>query len=165
MYNESVDVGLRTVNYTLEQGGELIIESSLEYRSRITGFLNWAFFVDAGNIWQLRSTPLLPLDSDLTTSGSDGKFSPNSFLNEIAVGAGIGLRIDFGYLIFRIDAATQVVDPAQPLGSRFVLDDINFFSALRQVKEPNTLRGRQLQADKDFLSNKTRINFGIGFPF
>lgn len=165
VYNESADVGLRTVNYTLEQGGELIIESSFEYRSKIAGFLNWAFFVDAGNIWQLRSTPLLPLDQELPTSGSDGKFSTNSFLNEIAVGAGLGLRIDFGYLIFRIDAATQVVDPAQPLGSRFILDDINFFSAFRQIKEPNSVRGRRIQSEKDFLSNKTRINFGIGFPF
>lgn len=165
VYNEpDMEVGLRTVNYTLEQGGELIIESSMEYRSKITGFLNWAFFIDAGNIWQLRSSPLLPLDSE-SFNDSDGKFSPNSFLSEIAVGAGIGLRIDFGYLIFRIDAATQVVDPAQPLGSRFILDDINFFSALQRIKEPNSLKGRRIQEDKDFLSNKTRINFGIGFPF
>lgn len=165
VYNESADAGLRSVNYTLEQGGELVLEASMEYRSRITGFLNWAFFVDAGNIWQLRSTPLLPLSRDLTTSGSDGKFSANSFLNEIAVGAGLGLRIDFGYLVFRIDAAAQVVDPAQPLGSRFVLDDIKFFSAFRGIDEPDSPQGSRIQSEKDFLSNKTRINFGIGFPF
>lgn len=165
VYNGPLDVGLQTINYTLEQGGELIIESSLEYRSKITGFLNWAFFIDAGNIWQLRGSPLQPLGDSLTGNGMDGRFSPNSFLKEIAVGAGLGLRIDFGYLIFRIDAATQVVDPAQPLGSRFILDDINFFSALQRIKDETTIKGQRIQGDKDFLSNKTRINFGIGFPF
>lgn len=165
VFNEASDAGLRTVNYTLEQGGELIIETSVEYRSKITGFLNWAFFIDAGNIWQLKSTPLLPLNQDLPTNGSSGKFSANSFLNEMAVGAGFGLRIDFGYLVFRIDAAAQVVDPAQPLGSRFVLDDIKFLSALRRIENPTSPTGMRIQAEKDFLSNKTRINFGIGFPF
>ena len=166
VFNEAPDGGgLRTVNYTLEQGGELIIETSVEYRSRITGFLNWAFFIDAGNIWQLKSTPLLPINSDVPKPESDGKFSASSFLNEMAVGAGLGLRIDFGYLVFRIDAAAQVVDPAQQPGSRFVFDNIKFLSAFKRIKFPDSPDGQQLQAEKDFLSNKTRINFGIGFPF
>ncbi len=153
------------VDYTLEQGGDMIIESSIELRKKFAGFLQWALFVDAGNIWQIKSSPLRPFDSEVPTSGKGGRFNFKNFLGEIAVGAGVGLRIDFGYLVFRIDGAVQVFDPAQAAGSRFVLDDVKFFSLFKKVEFPASGQGMALQRDKDFLRNKTRVNFGIGFPF
>ena len=162
-FDETSDVQL--VNYTLEQGGDMIIESSIELRKRFAGFLEWALFVDAGNIWQIQSSPLQPIEGEPVTSGKTGLFQFSSFLREIAVGSGVGLRIDFGYLVFRVDGAVQVFDPAQPAGSRFVLDDVKFFSAFRRVEFPDSGPGQQLKRDKQFLRNKTRINIGIGFPF
>ncbi len=156
---------LRNVNYTLEQGGDLIIESSIELRRKITNFLGWAFFIDAGNIWQIQSTPLQPFDERLTTSGRSGLFQLNTFIREIAVGAGVGLRVDLGYLVFRVDGAVQVIDPGQPGGQRFVLDNIDFTSAFRRVKDPDSPEGQKLESEKRFLRNKSRINLGIGFPF
>ena len=150
------------IDYTLEQGGDIILESSLELRRRLTDFLSWALFLDAGNIWQIRSSPLPPFDPTATTfdeeSLEDGKLILESFLSEIAVGAGLGLRIDFGYLVFRVDGAAQVFDPGQPQGSRFVFDNINFLSAFERENSSNEI-------DKKFLRNKTRLNIGIGFPF
>jgi outer membrane protein assembly factor BamA len=61
-----------------------------------------AFFVDAGNIWTIKDYPGQP----------GGFFRWNTFYREIAVGTGIGLRFDFNYLIFRLDAGTQIYDPA-----------------------------------------------------
>ena len=154
---------VREIDYTLEQGGDMIIESSFEIRRKITDFLSWAYFVDAGNIWQIQSTPLTP--SDKLNSGKSGLFQLSSFPRELAVGTGLGLRIDFGYLVLRVDGAAQVFDPGQAGGKRFVFDNIDFSSAFQRVKDPDSAEGIDLQNRKEFLRNKTRMNIGIGFPF
>ena len=100
------------VSYQFEQQGEVILESSIEYRQYLIGFLQWAAFVDVGNIWTIRE--------DNSRPGSQFKF--NKFYQEIAVGAGLGLRFDFSFFIIRFDAAGKVYDPARPLGKRFVLN-------------------------------------------
>ncbi len=101
------------VSYQFEQQGEIIIESSIEFRQKILGFLHWAAFVDAGNIWMIKEDKARP--------GAQFKF--NSFYREIAVGAGLGLRLDFSFFIMRFDAAAKIVDPARPLGKRFILSN------------------------------------------
>src|SRR5690606_28117506 len=41
-----------TINgYLYEQPGEILIETSIEYRFKIYKFLEGAFFADAGNVW------------------------------------------------------------------------------------------------------------------
>jgi hypothetical protein len=99
------------VSYQFEQQGEIILESSLEFRHRLIGFLNWAAFIDAGNIWTIRE--------DLTRPGA--QFQLGRFYREIAVGAGLGLRLDFSFFILRFDASAKIVDPARPEGKRFIL--------------------------------------------
>lgn len=99
------------VSYRFEQQGEIILESSLEFRQKLLGFLHWAAFVDAGNIWTIQE------DNSRPGSG----FNISDFYKEIAVGAGLGLRLDFSYFILRFDASAKIVDPARPLGSRFIL--------------------------------------------
>jgi outer membrane protein assembly factor BamA len=99
------------VSYKFEQQGEIILESSLEFRQQIIGLLHWAAFLDAGNIWTIRE--------DNSRPGAQFKF--NKFYQEIAVGAGLGLRFDFSFLIMRFDVAAKVVDPARPFGKRFIL--------------------------------------------
>jgi outer membrane protein assembly factor BamA len=76
-----------------------------------------ALFLDAGNIWLLNENPDKP----------GAKFS-KKFLNEIAVGAGAGLRFDFSFLILRTDLAFPIRKPYLPDGDRWVLDQINFGS-------------------------------------
>ena len=49
-----------------------------------------------------------------------GKFNFDSFLGELAMDAGLGLRLDFSYFIFRVDIAQRITDPALPVGGRFV---------------------------------------------
>ncbi len=141
--------GLSEISYQLEQGGDMVIETSLEYRKNLIGFVDYALFLDAGNIWIINSDQKI-----LDQQGDDGIFQFENFLSEFAVGAGLGLRLDFSFLIFRLDWAAQVVDPAQAPGERFVLDNINFLS-----------RFGNNESDKSFLSNKTNLNLGIGFPF
>lgn len=83
-----------------------------EYRYTILGALKGAFFVDAGNIWNV-------LD-DITTPSF--KFEGLEDLKEIAVASGIGLRYDFGFFVFRFDVGFKTHNPGRPVGERWFTD-------------------------------------------
>jgi len=83
--------------------------SSLEYRFPIIGNLNGAVFTDAGNIWNLW---------DEVTDPSL-RFDGLKDLSEVALGIGLGLRYDFQFFIFRLDAGFKAHDPAQVKGERW----------------------------------------------
>lgn len=91
----------------LFNGGDIKIAGFMEYRHIvIERFLGtrWilAGFTDFGNTWY---SPRAETDE----LGS-GKFSFDSFYNEIAVGSGVGLRLDWQYVVFRIDMAYRIHD-------------------------------------------------------
>ena len=123
-------------DYAFEQPAEMIIETMLEYRRNLVGYFDMAVFVDAGNAWVI--------GVDNSRPGADFRF--DRFYKEIALGTGVGLRMDFNFLVVRLDLATKAVDPSMPLGERWVLDNISF-SNLFGVK------------------GQTVLNFGIGYPF
>ncbi|MFV8339183.1 BamA/TamA family outer membrane protein [Flavobacterium sp. LB3P21] len=100
-----------------DQSGDIKLEFNTEYRAKIYGLVKGALFIDAGNIWLLNENPDKP----------GAKFS-KKFLNEIAVGAGAGLRFDFSFLILRTDLAFPLRKPYLPDGDRWVLDKIDFGS-------------------------------------
>nr|WP_298541292.1 BamA/TamA family outer membrane protein [uncultured Aquimarina sp.] len=74
-----------------------------EYRYKILGALNGAFFIDAGNIWNV-------LDS---VEEEDAVFSRWDDLQEIAVGSGLGLRYDFDFFVVRLDLGFKTFNPAR----------------------------------------------------
>jgi outer membrane protein assembly factor BamA len=123
-------------NYISEQPAEMILETMLEYRKKLFGYFDMALFIDAGNSWMI--------GYDAARPGAD--FRWDRFYKEIAVGAGFGLRMDFEFLVVRLDLATKAIDPAKPLGERWVFDNITF-------QRPFGVRGQ------------TVLNFGIGYPF
>jgi len=81
--------------------GNLLIESSIEFRQRINPLVEIAAFADAGNIWTYK-TEFEPLNTD---------FRRANFLNELAVDAGLGVRFDLQFLILRIDLAKPLRIP------------------------------------------------------
>lgn len=93
------------LTYRFEQPGEILLESSLEWRQKIIGFVNWAFFVDAGNTWTV--------NEDKNRAGA--QFMINDFYREIALGTGTGIRLDFSFLIFRFDVGFKVWDPSRQI--------------------------------------------------
>ncbi len=127
------------VDFSREQPGDLIIESSFEIRQKLVGFLEGAFFLDAGNVWLIKGSSV---DPSLDPEGDDGIFRFSEFMNEMAVGAGLGFRFDLSFLIMRLDLGVKLFDPAQPAGKRFVGDRI--FSNFGPSSE---------------------LNIGIGYPF
>lgn len=67
--------------------------ANLEYRPRIWGDLYGAVFLDAGNVWTLRSEENSP----------NGRFELKNFFRQMAVGTGVGVRYDVGMFVIRID--------------------------------------------------------------
>lgn len=122
-------------DYRFEQPGDILFEGMFELRSKIYGYFDGAFFVDLGNTWSFQENPTRP----------GGNFEFNRFWREIAVGTGLGLRMDFDFLVLRLDMGVKAVDPARPIGQRFILG--NFF---------NKFLGERGQ---------TVFNIGIGYPF
>lgn len=96
------------------------IALNLEYRYPIIGPVKGAFFIDAGNIWNVNNN--VPDSSQSLNSYHD--------LNQLAVGTGFGLRYDFDYFIFRLDTAFKTFDPSQApqerWGSQISLDKAVF---------------------------------------
>jgi len=132
---------------TFNNIGELKLEGNVEYRFKFTQMFNWAFFVDAGNIWLL--------SEDTNRKGAD--FKGDRFLGEIAIGGGFGLRFDFDYFLVRLDVGVQLKDPAKVQGERWMWQPKDEYLAyLASTGNP---------VDRLKLRNNTVFNLGIGFPF
>jgi hypothetical protein len=116
--NGNLVPNLSNNSYQFEQPGEILLELNAEYRSNIVGFLDWAVFVDAGNIWRLSESTIT--NTSIVTLVSPGAdFELNRFYKEIAVGAGLGLRFDFSFLVFRVDMGHKLRDPRYEEGQRW----------------------------------------------
>ncbi len=120
----------------LQLGGEVKIEMNAEYRFTIYRFFKGAVFTDAGNVWLLKSNP--------STIG--GAFSFSSIVDDIAVGAGIGLRIDVSFFILRFDLAFPLRKPWLEENNKWVINAIDFGS-------PSWRRDNLI------------LNIAIGYPF
>lgn len=109
-----LDKAVNTDGFLADQSGDIKIELNTEYRTTLLSFVKGAAFIDAGNIWLLNENKDKP----------GAKFSKN-FMKEMAVGAGLGLRFDFNFLILRTDFAFPLRKPYLPEGNRWVIDQIN----------------------------------------
>lgn len=120
----------------LQLGGNLKLESNAEYRFNIYRYFKGAIFVDAGNVWMLKSDP--------STIGSP--FTISGFADQLAVGTGFGIRIDVSFFILRFDLAMPLRKPWLEENHRWVTNQINFGNS--------TWRGENLI-----------LNVAIGYPF
>lgn len=114
--------------------GNLLLETSVEYRHRINSIVEVALFADAGNIWTYKSE-LEELETD---------FKTDAFSGDLAVNAGLGLRFDLQFLIFRLDVAKPVQTPYDEAAAQLVIP----FANARDVPE-----------------NKIRYVIAFGYPF
>lgn len=86
----------------MNQSGDIKLDASIEYRTRLFWKFRGAVFVDAGNIWTLRDYKDQP----------GGKFEFNKFYKQIAVAYGLGLRMDLDFFVLRFDGGMKAVNPA-----------------------------------------------------
>ena len=125
-------------SFQFEQPGEVLLDLSVEYRANLASFFDWAVFVDAGNVWRLNEFSAAQ-GGEVTRISTGGEFKIDRFYKEIAVGAGLGLRLDFSFLVFRLDVGHKVRDPRFNEGSRW--------------KKPFS------------RSSQTVWNIAVGYPF
>jgi outer membrane protein assembly factor BamA len=121
--------------FQANESGDVKIEANSEFRYNLASKVKPAFFVDAGNIWFRREPPDKP--------GS--KFS-SAFLKQMAVGAGLGLRLDFSVMLLRFDFSIPLRKPWFPEGERWVLDEIDLGS-------------------KSWRKENLILSVAIGYPF
>jgi len=124
------------VDYFPDQTGDIKMEMNLEYRFSIVKFIKGAVFVDAGNIWLMNEDPQRP----------GGEFEASRFYKEIAIGSGIGIRLDFDFLVVRTDVAMPLRKPSLPDGDRWTFDKLDFGS-------------------RDWRRENVIWNIAIGYPF
>ena len=105
---------------SIERIGDIQLECNAELRFPIQGMFNGALFVDAGNIWNYHANELLP----------GGEFHFNTFYQQLAVDAGIGLRVDAGIAILRLDWAFPLRNPyPNAVGQHWTFDDFSLFDS------------------------------------
>lgn len=85
------------VNHT----GDIKLDLNLEYRTHLFWKLNGAAFIDAGNVWTIRSRDMQP----------EGQFKFDRFYKQVAVAYGLGIRFDLDFLILRFDGGMKAVNP------------------------------------------------------
>ncbi len=92
-----------SANNNYERVGDIQIEGNIEYRFPIYKIFKGAFFLDVGNIWTLKETETYP----------NGEFKWNTWYDQLAVDIGVGVRLDFGFFVFRLDFASPVRNPTK----------------------------------------------------
>jgi outer membrane protein assembly factor BamA len=70
-----------------------------------------AWYVDAGNIWYGPRNDFI--DEENQDQLERGRFKFNDFYNQIAVGSGLGLRLDWDFLVVRFDFTFRAHDLEQ----------------------------------------------------
>ncbi len=141
--------------FYLLRNGDMKLVANLEYRMPLFGNLKGAIFLDAGNIWRLHDIEFEIDDSGMPESYNpsdyltreelevwfeDMKFKPSRFFEDLAIGTGVGLRYDLGFLVVRLDWGFAVHIPCNNGVSGY------FFNA-QQFRDLHTL------------------HFAIGYPF
>ena len=113
------------------QTGDMKLEANIEYRFDIVWKLDGAVFLDAGNVWTLKHKD--------TPENDPAIFRWNNLAESIAANWGVGVRLNFGFLLLRVDMGMKIHDPA------------------RVDKWVNP--GQWLKRDNFAL------HFGVGYPF
>lgn len=114
--------------------GDFKLEINGEWRHNISSTVKFATFLDAGNVWLRKKDPTKP-GADLS-----------HFLSELAVGSGLGLRLDFSLLILRLDLGVPLRKPWYEKGSRWVFNEFDLTS-------------------KTWRKQNLVLNIGVGYPF
>lgn len=85
----------------MNQSGDIKLDASIEYRTRLFWKFRGAAFIDAGNIWTIREYENQP----------GGVFEFDKFYKQIPVAYGLGLRLDLDFFVLRFDGGMKAINP------------------------------------------------------
>jgi len=106
-------------NSYIDQSGDLRLEANLEYRFDISKSLKGALFLETGNIWLV--------NEDVQRPGSG--FRLNTFYNQLAVGTGFGLRVDFNFFVLRADIGLPLRTAYETDGTQWLISAGDVFGS------------------------------------
>jgi outer membrane protein assembly factor BamA len=124
-----------SLSFFPDESGDLKLEMNTELRLKINNILEGAVFLDAGNIWLYHKNPLQP----------GGEFTKD-FMKQLAVGTGVGLRINLTILLLRLDLGMPLREPWLQPGQRWVINQIDF-------------------SNREWRRKNLVLNLAIGYPF
>ncbi|RAI99733.1 outer membrane protein assembly factor BamA [Chitinophaga skermanii] len=93
-----------------DQTGDMKLEGNVEYRFNLlrmfggSMYVRGATFLDFGNIWMLKT--------DTTRPGAAFEFK--NLYKDLAIGTGVGLRLDFSFFLVRLDWGIPLKKPYSP---------------------------------------------------
>lgn len=123
------------------QSGDIKLDLNMEYRVRLVWALELAAFTDAGNIWTIREYDSQPY----------GVFRFSEFYRQIAWSYGVGVRLNFDFLVLRVDFGVKLYDPSR-------INYNNRFSSSYGGPWRTVANGLCWKDDMAF-------HFAIGYPF
>jgi len=118
-----------------DQTGDIKFEINSEYRPHISGPLYGAIFLEAGNIW---------LVNDSNYTHKPGAQFSSKWLSQLAVDAGLGLRLDITIFVIRFDVGFPLRKPW--LQNPWVINQIKL-------------------GDTHWRKTNLIYNLAIGYPF
>lgn len=142
----------RRTLYGIDQLGQMHIEANLEYRYMLLdkffgAQLKGAFFLDAGNVWNINSNNGQP----------ETTFKFAELGNQLGIGTGVGFRYDVDFFVFRFDVGLKLKDPQFRGGDQWVIK--KFFSGGQEFKD------EYFRTHSPDGYRFVQYNFGIGLPF
>ena len=90
--------------------GDIRLELNLEYRFTIAGNFKSALFMDMGNVWLFNDDTFRP----------EGVFRFDTFMDQLAISSGWGLRWDFDFVVARLDFAYTLRTPYKVEGENWI---------------------------------------------
>ena len=94
--------GYNTANNFVYQCGDVRLDLSVEYRAKLFWKIESAIFIDAGNIWTINDYETQP----------GGAFRFDTYYKQIALAYGLGLRLNFDFVVIRADFGMKAYNPA-----------------------------------------------------
>lgn len=124
--SDSVDAN----NPTYFSAGDFKLEGNIEYRFDMFWRLKGAIFMDAGNIWYIPGK---------STISEEPGFLNANFLKEIAIGTGLGVRLDLTYFLFRVDVGFQLKNAYPDTNGSYWIYNKNKTVSLSNLFENSTI--------------------------
>ncbi|MES2848276.1 MAG: BamA/TamA family outer membrane protein [Bacteroidota bacterium] len=122
----------RTLN---DRTGDIKLELNLEYRKQLaqiipnTLALKWALFADIGNVWNWKNTR----PDQMFDSTQFPLSSLTNFYKQIGVNLGTGFRLDFNYVVLRLDFGFRFKRPELSENDGWKIPSIGFNDLLPKL--------------------------------
>ncbi len=142
-----------------DRTGDMQLEFNAEYRHDIVPLFSWlklkgAFFVDAGNIWDIKR-------STIAGATNEAVFEFKNIWKQTGIAAGYGFRFDASYAVVRFDFGFRFKRPeTSNINNGWQAPSIGFNDALRKIftSGPDNIY-------KKWRYENFNFSLGINYPF